>query len=225
MPALPGAHRLPHRGDHRDALPAGRGAAHRRHLGLHRAPGARAAREAPGFALSSREDREDPRAEARPGARLLRPAGRHRARPREGRPNVVIFNQRSVEEILTMIRLLAVDGRRSRQGRSAGRGLEASLARSGRTQKRSRRRPRVYFEEWDEPMISAIRWVSELIEIAGGEDVFAELSLSQGGDRPDDRRSAEVVRRSPTSSSARGAARSSGRSGWPRGRAGTRYRR
>jgi iron complex transport system substrate-binding protein len=40
------------------------------------------------------------------------------------------------------------------------------------------RKPRVYFEEWDEPMISAIRWVSELIEIAGGEDVFSELSLS-----------------------------------------------
>jgi iron complex transport system substrate-binding protein len=40
------------------------------------------------------------------------------------------------------------------------------------------RRPRVYFEEWDEPMISAIRWVSELVEIAGGEDVFRELSFS-----------------------------------------------
>ncbi|MCS6947764.1 MAG: ABC transporter substrate-binding protein, partial [Steroidobacteraceae bacterium] len=38
------------------------------------------------------------------------------------------------------------------------------------------RRPRVYFEEWDEPQISGIRWVSELIEIAGGEDCFAELA-------------------------------------------------
>jgi len=44
---------------------------------------------------------------------------------------------------------------------------------------RLRRRPRVYFEEWDEPMISGIRWVSELVGIAGGEDVFAELSRSQ----------------------------------------------
>jgi iron complex transport system substrate-binding protein len=41
-----------------------------------------------------------------------------------------------------------------------------------------KKRPRVYFEEWDEPMISGIRWVSELVEIAGGEDVLAELSLS-----------------------------------------------
>ena len=45
-------------------------------------------------------------------------------------------------------------------------------------------RPRVYFEEWDAPMISAIRWVSELIEMAGGTDVFAELGLqSLGRDR------------------------------------------
>jgi iron complex transport system substrate-binding protein len=41
------------------------------------------------------------------------------------------------------------------------------------------RRPKVYFEEWDEPMISGIRWVSELVEIAGGEDIFKEKSFSQ----------------------------------------------
>jgi iron complex transport system substrate-binding protein len=41
------------------------------------------------------------------------------------------------------------------------------------------RRPKVYFEEWDEPMISGIRWVSELVEIAGGEDIFRDLSFSQ----------------------------------------------
>ena len=46
------------------------------------------------------------------------------------------------------------------------------------------RRPRVYFEEWDEPMISAIRWVSELVTVAGGDDVFPELALqSMGRDR------------------------------------------
>ena len=42
-----------------------------------------------------------------------------------------------------------------------------------------RRRPRVYFEEWDEPLISGIGWVSELIEIAGGEDVFPDLRTAQ----------------------------------------------
>lgn len=41
-----------------------------------------------------------------------------------------------------------------------------------------RRRPKVYFEEWDEPMISGIRWVSERVEIAGGDDVFATQSHS-----------------------------------------------
>ena len=41
------------------------------------------------------------------------------------------------------------------------------------------RRPRVYFEEWDEPMISGIGWVSELIEAAGGIDVFPQLSRAQ----------------------------------------------
>ena len=79
MPATyPDAHRLPHRGDHRDALPAGRGCAHRRHLGLHRAAAARAPGEAAGVRVHEREDRQDRRAAARPRARVLRPAGRHR---------------------------------------------------------------------------------------------------------------------------------------------------
>jgi iron complex transport system substrate-binding protein len=43
------------------------------------------------------------------------------------------------------------------------------------------RRPRVYFEEWDEPMISAIQWVSQLVGIAGGDDVFPELGLQRMG--------------------------------------------
>jgi iron complex transport system substrate-binding protein len=42
------------------------------------------------------------------------------------------------------------------------------------------RRPRVYFEEWDEPLISGIGWVSELIEIAGGEDCFPDLARRAG---------------------------------------------
>src|SRR5258707_13059066 len=46
------------------------------------------------------------------------------------------------------------------------------------TEEKSLPRPKVYFEEWDEPMISGIRWVSELVGIAGGEDVFSELSHS-----------------------------------------------
>jgi iron complex transport system substrate-binding protein len=54
----------------------------------------------------------------------------------------------------------------------------------------------VYFEEWDEPMISGIRWVSELIEIAGGEDVLSELSRSQAASgRIHD--GAQVIKRKP----------------------------
>jgi iron complex transport system substrate-binding protein len=53
-----------------------------------------------------------------------------------------------------------------------------------RTSTRGQRRPRVYFEEWDDPLISGIGWVSELIEIAGGEDVFANLrSIKSAKDR------------------------------------------
>jgi len=58
--------------------------------------------------------------------------------------------------------------------------LEKNLQSIRKAAKSFSRKPRVYFEEWDEPMICGIRWVSELIEIAGGKDVFAEKSLSQG---------------------------------------------
>jgi len=91
--------------------------------------------------------------------------------------NVMIFNQRSVDEILGMIQVLA-----SMVGvPEKGERLVASLERNLREirQAAPKRRPRVYFEEWDEPMISGIRWVSELIEIAGGEDIFRDLSSSQ----------------------------------------------
>jgi iron complex transport system substrate-binding protein len=57
--------------------------------------------------------------------------------------------------------------------------LEAGLASVRRAASAFPRKPKVYFEEWDEPMISGIRWVSELVEIAGGEDIFSERSYSQ----------------------------------------------
>jgi iron complex transport system substrate-binding protein len=93
--------------------------------------------------------------------------------------SVVLFNQRSVDEILSMVLMLsAMVGAQERGGRLVAE-LESGLAAIRVAAARLPRRPRVYFEEWDEPMISAIRWVSELIEIAGGEDVFAERSRSQ----------------------------------------------
>jgi iron complex transport system substrate-binding protein len=62
--------------------------------------------------------------------------------------------------------------------------LAAGLDRARENAQRLSRRPRVYFEEWDEPKISAIRWVSELIGIAGGDDIFPERAqASLGRDR------------------------------------------
>src|SRR6476661_26431 len=92
---------------------------------------------------------------------------------------VWISNHRSVAGILAYVRRLgAMVGAWERSERYAGE-LEAHIAQVRAAALRLPRRPRVYFEEWDEPQISAIRWVSELVGIAGGEDVFAELSRSQ----------------------------------------------
>jgi len=91
--------------------------------------------------------------------------------------NVLLFNQRSVQEILDMILALASLVGAAQKGLDLVGKLEGNLQaiRKGAPAER----PRVYFEEWDEPMISGIRWVSELVEIAGGEDIFPELSRSQ----------------------------------------------
>ena len=88
------------------------------------------------------------------------------------------FNQRSVVQILEMIRTLgALTGVAEAADRLAT-GFEARLEALRGTARPTR--TRVYFEEWDEPPISGIAWVSELIEIAGGEDVFARLRAEQG---------------------------------------------
>jgi iron complex transport system substrate-binding protein len=94
--------------------------------------------------------------------------------------NVLVFNQRSVDEILSMIQTLSSIVGAAQKGAQLILDLEAGLASVRRAAGKFERRPKVYFEEWDEPMISGIRWVSELVEIAGGEDVLSELSHSQG---------------------------------------------
>ena len=89
--------------------------------------------------------------------------------------NVVIFNQRSIAEILRMIRTVgALVGRQAAAEALAddlARGLERVRERAAHL----RRRPRVFFEEWDDPLISGICWVDELIEIAGGDSIFPQL--------------------------------------------------
>src|SRR5512134_1591381 len=92
--------------------------------------------------------------------------------------NVLLFNQRTVDEILSMILALAsLVGAGPKGERLVGE-LEAGLATIRAAADRFPRRPRVYFEEWDEPMISGIGWVSELVSVAGGEDVFPERARS-----------------------------------------------
>src|SRR4051794_5530981 len=92
--------------------------------------------------------------------------------------NVMLFNQRSVDEILSMILTLSSLVGASDKGLALIDQLESNLAGIRREAASFARKPRVYFEEWDQPMISCIRWVSELIALAGGEDVFSELSNS-----------------------------------------------
>jgi iron complex transport system substrate-binding protein len=86
------------------------------------------------------------------------------------------FNQRTVAGILDMIRTLAALVGATDKGAALVRSLEARLADVAREAQSLPRHPRVYFEEWNEPMISGIGWVSELIGIAGGIDVFGSLA-------------------------------------------------
>jgi len=111
--------------------------------------------------------------------------------------NVVLFNQRSIGEILSTILVLSSMVGAAGKGEKLVAELEAGLARIREAAARLSKRPRVYFEEWDEPMISGIRWVSELIGVAGGEDVFPELSRSQAASGRTIADGAEVVRRAP----------------------------
>jgi iron complex transport system substrate-binding protein len=110
--------------------------------------------------------------------------------------SVMVFNQRSVAEILQMI--LIVGGLVGRADRAAALVAELERGLDDVREKAARlpARPRVFFEEWDAPLISGIRWVEELVEIAGGQPVFPELRDAKlGKDRIVD--ADEVVRRSP----------------------------
>lgn len=102
---------------------------------------------------------------------------------RRGVP-VVVFNQRSVAEVLQTIRSTGALVGRSEAADRLAHELEAGLrTHAARTEERlaaGGRRPRVFLEEWHEPLISGIRWVSELTEIAGGDDIFPESRASQG---------------------------------------------
>jgi iron complex transport system substrate-binding protein len=86
------------------------------------------------------------------------------------------FNQRDIAGILTMIRTLGALIGAAEKAAALAAFYERRLAEVRARAANLPRRPRIYFEEWDAPMIAGIGWVSELIEIAGGVNVFGELA-------------------------------------------------
>ena len=89
---------------------------------------------------------------------------------------VLIFNQRTIEEILEVIltigRIVAAEDKAQQLVDSYKKRLDKFREKSNKIHNK----PKVYFEEWDDPTFSGIRWVSELIEIAGGQDIFSNKS-------------------------------------------------
>jgi iron complex transport system substrate-binding protein len=110
--------------------------------------------------------------------------------------NVAVFNQRSIAEILQMIRMVgSLVGRADAADELANK-LESDLDSMRAASSRFGKRPRVYFEEWPDPLITGIEWVEELIEVAGGAPVFPELRKAKlAKDRIVS--SEEVIRRNP----------------------------
>jgi iron complex transport system substrate-binding protein len=94
---------------------------------------------------------------------------------------VTVFNQRSVDEIFSMLYQVAAMVGQAEQGLARLQAMRAVMDATAHQAAGFKRRPRVYFEEWDEPQISAIRWVSELVTLAGGDDVFPELAVQPMG--------------------------------------------
>ena len=132
---------------------------------------------------------------------------------------VHLFNQRSVAEILQSVRLTGALVGRSEDADALANRLGEGLARHADAALVLPRRPRMFFEEWHEPLISGIRWCSELLELVGGVDVCAESRASQGA-RGRVFSPEEVARRDPEGVVARWCGRKArpekirGRPGW-----------
>ena len=110
---------------------------------------------------------------------------------------VTVFNQRSVEEIFSMLYQVGAMVGQAQQSMERIAAMQAHMQAVALAAAALPHRPRVYFEEWDEPPISAIRWVSELIGIAGGDDCFPELAQQSLGKNRIIADSLEIVRRDP----------------------------
>lgn len=110
---------------------------------------------------------------------------------------VTVFNQRSVPEIFSMMYQVAAMVGAAEKGAALIAEMQAKVEAVRAKARQSTVRPKVYFEEWDEPPISAIQWVSELIGIAGGDDCFPELATQSLGKNRIIADSSEIVRRNP----------------------------
>lgn len=111
--------------------------------------------------------------------------------------DVHIFNQRSVDGILRMIETVGVFVGRAAEAHALAQSYRARLEKMSAQTRDGDRRPLVYFEEWGDPLISGIGWVSELIGIAGGRDCFPELAREQSATGRIVTDPGEVIRRAP----------------------------
>jgi len=110
---------------------------------------------------------------------------------------VTVFNQRSVDEIFAMLYQVAAMVGQAQHGLELLQAMRERLQQIEAAGRALPRRPRVFFEEWDEPHISAIRWVSQLVGIAGGDDIFPELAMQSLGKDRIIADGGEIVRRNP----------------------------
>jgi iron complex transport system substrate-binding protein len=110
---------------------------------------------------------------------------------------VTIFNQRSVAEIFSMMYQLAAMVGQEARGLALIQAMQSRLLAIEQATATLKRRPRIFFEEWYDPHISAIAWVSELIGIAGGDDCFPELAAKAMGKDRIIADGSEIVRRNP----------------------------
>ena len=107
------------------------------------------------------------------------------------------FNQRTVDGILRMIAVLAALVQREEVGSKLIASLRADIARAQERAAPWSRKPVIYFEEWNDPLMSGIGWAAELIELAGGVDAFPELSVQPGAKERIIADPMDVVRRAP----------------------------
>jgi iron complex transport system substrate-binding protein len=109
---------------------------------------------------------------------------------------VVVFNQRSISQILQNIIITGSIIGKHKESEKLVSFYERRIERIKTASTKLKYHPKIYFEEWYEPLISAICWVSELIELAGGEDIFSEFRIKQGAKErivePE-----EVIKRNP----------------------------